>query len=1109
MSAEMLSKSVRCNALIWPKLLSMLVVLCLAVGIGVTPVFATGGPSNSSEVVATGVSLNKTVDNIVYGNADTLVPSFTPPNATNQAVSWSSDNTAVAMASSTGVVTPGENGTAVITVTTLEGGLTAACDVTVTGASVSGPTTFMMIRVNGGTPIPVTAAQILALNTSNTLSYFSDNKGYSTCLGAPLAQILFTCTSLTSSQVQSVSATFIGSDDYAVSLTALQLFTRRYYYPSTGGQVQVAPIIAVEEADSATAAVTDPTQLSVSECLRNLYGQAFVGEATASNFDKNIKEIDVSYVPVTSVSLASNDTIALGGTDALPTVITPAAASNQSLTWASSSPGVATVDQTGAVTAVTPGAAKITAATQDGSNITSAPCVVTVPPAAIAITGVVLSKTTDQIVAGNSDQLTATITPDSASYQNLSWTSDTPGVARVNNTGLVTGVAAGAAKITAATQDGSNITSAPCVVTVQAANPGSVTGVSLGETTDTIKYGATDTLVATVSPPTANQTVTWSSDNPAAATVGSTTGVVTPVHWGTANITATTQVGGLTASCAVTVIGGPTTSLVITVNGGAPVTVTAAQINALTSPNTLVDYSATGSGGASLYFTAVGAPLAQLLTTYAGVPGSAAQNVSVTFIGSDNYTISLTASQLFARRYYYPVIGSPAQVVPIIATAEADQITTDPAQLSPSECLRNFYGQASSTEHTSHDLDQNLREIDVTYAGAPVVSGINPATGSKAGGTPVIITGSNLSVVSTVYFGATPDTSFTTNVAGTQISATSPPGTGTVDTAVYSSVDGLSSTFAPFTYYSQATGGGGGGGAAVSYTPAVQTESASSVTADSAVLNGDITSDNGYDITDYGFLWGASSGSLTSKLDAGADNHSGDFTATLSGLTAGTTYYFQAYATNSQGTADGAAVMSFTTTGSVQATTPATYTAPVFSDVSASNWAYGAISSLSSQGLVSGYPDGSFKPDATITRAEFATMLVKALGLSTAGTAGQFTDVTADSWYYGSVNDAVYASLVSGMGDHLFAPEALITREQMAVMMTKALGDKAPAVDGTELNVFSDRTSVGSWAVTGMEEAVKAGIVNGMTAGTLAPQSDATRAQAAAMIYKMLSVSGK
>jgi hypothetical protein len=112
-------------------------------------------------------------------------------------------------------------------------------------------------------------------------------------------------------------------------------------------------------------------------------------------------------------------------------------------------------------------------------------------------------------------------------------------------------------------------------------------------------------------------------------------------------------------------------------------------------------------------------------------------------------------------------------------------------------------------------------------------------------------------------------------------------------------------------------------------------------------------------------------------------------------------------------------------------------------------------------------------------------------------------------WYYGSVNAAVYDGLVSGMGDHLFAPNALITREQMAVMVSKALGNKAPAIDGTELNAFSDSSAVGSWAVTGMEEAVKVGIVNGMTAGTLAPRADATRAQAAVMIYKMLSILGK
>jgi hypothetical protein len=301
--------------------------------------------------------------------------------------------------------------------------------------------------------------------------------------------------------------------------------------------------------------------------------------------------------------------------------------------------------------------------------------------------------------------------------------------------------------------------------------------------------------------------------------------------------------------------------------------------------------------------------------------------------------------------------------------------------------------------------------------------------------------------------------------------------------------------------------GGGGGGGADTYLPAVQTEAASTVTAGSAVLNGDITSDSGYAITDYGFLWGINSSSLTNKLDVGADNRSGAFTTTLGSLTADMTYYFQAYATNSYGTVDGA-VMSFTAGGMSQPT-PTTFAAPVFSDVSATYWGYVAISSLGSQGIVSGYPDGTFKPDATITRAEFATMQVKALGLNTSGTTGTFTDVTAGSWYNGSVNAAVAAGLVSGMGNSLFAPNAPITREQMAAMVARALGDNAPTTNGAELNAFSDRSAVSSWAVSGMDKAVKSGIVSGMTADTLAPMANSTRAQAAMMIYKMLTVLGK
>jgi alpha-tubulin suppressor-like RCC1 family protein len=191
--------------------------------------------------------------------------------------------------------------------------------------------------------------------------------------------------------------------------------------------------------------------------------------------------------------------------------------------------------------------------------------------------------------------------------------------------------------------------------------------------------------------------------------------------------------------------------------------------------------------------------------------------------------------------------------------------------------------------------------------------------------------------------------------------------------------------------------------------------------------------------------------------------------------------------------------------------TPATTkpTAPSFSDVSSSYWGYDAISNLGSKGIVSGYPDGSFRPGNQITRAEFATMLVKAIDPNTAGTTGQFTDVTASDWYYNFVNTADYDGLVSGMGNNLFAPNALITREQMAVMVTKVLGAKASAVDGAELNFFSDKSAVSSWAVSGMEEAVKTGIVHGMAAGLLAPQADANRGQAAVMVYRLLGVLGK
>lgn len=319
------------------------------------------------------------------------------------------------------------------------------------------------------------------------------------------------------------------------------------------------------------------------------------------------------------------------------------------------------------------------------------------------------------------------------------------------------------------------------------------------------------------------------------------------------------------------------------------------------------------------------------------------------------------------------------------------------------------------------------------------------------------------------------------------------------------------------------SGGGGGGGSAASSKPSIETKDATSTTATSAVLNGNITSNNGYNVTDYGFLWWTSSSNLNNKLDVGTNNQSGVFTTTLSDLKASTTYYFQAYATNSQGTTQGT-TLKFTTASSAgqqpakptttsQATAPTTTTqgaeAVSYSDVPVSYWAYNAINYLSSKGMVSGYPDGTFKPDASVTRAEFTAMLVKALRLSATGTTGAFTDIAPDSWCYNAVNEATAAGLVSGTGGHLFDPNAPVTREQMAGMVANALGAKASSVDGTELNPFSDKSNVSTWALTSMEQAVKAGIVSGVSADTIAPHANATRAQATAIIYKMLGILDK
>lgn len=164
------------------------------------------------------------------------------------------------------------------------------------------------------------------------------------------------------------------------------------------------------------------------------------------------------------------------------------------------------------------------------------------------VTKVELSQSALTLDVGESETLTATITPENATNKNVTWSSDNQNVATVEN-GKVTAVGAGSATIKA-TVDGK---SAECSVTVNAAAAVPVESVSLNKTELTLTEGGGETLTATITPTdAANQKVTWSSSASAVATVDAT-GKVTAVGAGTTIITVTTADGGKTATCKVTV----------------------------------------------------------------------------------------------------------------------------------------------------------------------------------------------------------------------------------------------------------------------------------------------------------------------------------------------------------------------------------------------------------------------------------------------------------------------------------------------------------------------------------------------------------------------------
>ncbi|MGN0181548.1 MAG: S-layer homology domain-containing protein, partial [Candidatus Ornithomonoglobus sp.] len=196
-------------------------------------------------------------------------------------------------------------------------------------------------------------------------------------------------------------------------------------------------------------------------------------------------------------------------------------------------------------------------------------------------------------------------------------------------------------------------------------------------------------------------------------------------------------------------------------------------------------------------------------------------------------------------------------------------------------------------------------------------------------------------------------------------------------------------------------------------------------------------------------------------------------------------------------------------TGAPQETdAPSATTAPSvngFRDMAGYDWAEEAVTELSSRSIVNGISDIEFAPGRNITRAEFITLLMRGFNLIDENAECSFEDVAENAWYYSSVATAYSLGIVKGISDTEFGSDSNISRQDMAVMITRLLANQNLALN-RELTyeAFADEASIADYAAESVKTLYEAGIIDGIGNNLFDPRGTTTRAAAAKVLYGTL-----
>lgn len=523
-------------------------------------------------VAVTGVTLSAETLTVAERNTNYDLKAYVKPvNTCIKDVKLTSGNPAVASIDALGGIVGNSVGTATITVTTIDGGKTATCEVNVVANTLPSPWNFRDVGPVGVAGSATYEDGVFTIVGSGR-DIESNNDG-------------FAYVSQPWSGDGNISARVISqtkSDDWAKTGV---MFRESGQLDSKFVMVQVTPsngIGFVWRNDTGGGSdwtnlgpVTLPIYLKLERVGNvfnaykssdggnwtliatrtvNLKNDLMIGlPVTAHNngttsrvkFDEVLVRTN-AVVEVTGVTV-SPETVSVGvnGKTSLVATVAPVDATNKVVTWASSNTSVATVDSQGKVSAIAEGTATITATTSDGGK--TATCEVTVTPQ-VHVASVIVDPDVLTLEVEETSTLMAVITPEDATIQDVTWSSSNTSVATVDENGVVTAKAIGEATITGTAIDG-GITGTSEISVI--ASP--VTGVSLPATLSIVE-GGSSTLKPTIAPSNAtNKSVTWLSDNTEVASVDAN-GKVTAHAIGEASITVTTVDGGFTSSCLVSVI---------------------------------------------------------------------------------------------------------------------------------------------------------------------------------------------------------------------------------------------------------------------------------------------------------------------------------------------------------------------------------------------------------------------------------------------------------------------------------------------------------------------------------------------------------------------------